>query len=443
MALSPGQAAVTVPALYRTLLRTCASVDPALYGHEHNNLCEWAATRFRSESAVLRRRIALCKGREGDDPGADYEGALQAAADAELRCRRLVDAVEAARHMEPGDNPAVVSCFAAAQYNAGSLTYQRSVEDGFLMLADFGERFAARREEEEVRGNQTKNRAMQVAVRGFARVLCALDRAGHGAAAAGWQRELSEHAPANSWFFYELPELVALETDPVRRRHTIYIRSPVDLREQPRRTRAEAQEWQLEPAGVHFEQDAHLSALRVLGQLRQDQRLDPSYGVALAGHSMGGAAGVVLAAYLASDQFSIRNVITFGQPMVTTTVACAPLSELPILRVTAPVDAYVDTPEGSAPRILYLHYGEELSIMPQLLKDQPDEYLQQNRVYVTMAEYADLVNDDTAVLTYRASPAPAPHHGGQEDLADGTDDRSEYAKSRWAPNRRKIKKRKR
>lgn len=58
-------------------------------------------------------------------------------------------------------------------------------------------------------------------------------------------------------------------------------------------------------------------AAAVYQDLETRQRLKQGYAVGLTGHSLGGAAALLLAMYLQKEDRAIKEVVTFGQPMVT------------------------------------------------------------------------------------------------------------------------------
>jgi len=66
---------------------------------------------------------------------------------------------------------------------------------------------------------------------------------------------------------------------------------------------------------VHPGFDADARA--VYGDIQARNLLKPGYSVGLTGHSLGGAAAVVLAMYLDHDNIVVDEVVTFGQPRVT------------------------------------------------------------------------------------------------------------------------------
>ncbi|CAM9619618.1 unnamed protein product, partial [Hapterophycus canaliculatus] len=79
--------------------------------------------------------------------------------------------------------------------------------------------------------------------------------------------------------------------------------------------------------------------------------LEPGAEVKLAGHSLGGAAAVIVAAKLKLRGYNVGKVMTFGAPMVTDAAGAAILRELvPVMRVTHERDPVPLTPLESGSR---------------------------------------------------------------------------------------------
>lgn len=66
--------------------------------------------------------------------------------------------------------------------------------------------------------------------------------------------------------------------------------------------------------------------------------LRKDYEIKITGHSLGGAVATVLAMYLDINKFSVRRIITFGQPKVTNITGAQKFSHLNMLRVVTARD---------------------------------------------------------------------------------------------------------
>lgn len=97
------------------------------------------------------------------------------------------------------------------------------------------------------------------------------------------------------------------------------------------------------------------------------QFLDPSKPVRTTGHSLGGAAAVLLAMYLDKQGFELGDIITFGQPKVTNVGGAGAFSHLPLLRVVTKKDIVPLVPPLSPLQIknldIYWHMGEEMILL--------------------------------------------------------------------------------
>ena len=95
--------------------------------------------------------------------------------------------------------------------------------------------------------------------------------------------------------------------------------------------------------------------------------LNRSYVINTTGHSLGGAAAFVLAAYLDKDGYKVGSVITFGQPKVTNFEGAIALRHLDIKRVVLPHDLVPLVPPFDPIDIqnidIYWHAGQELILL--------------------------------------------------------------------------------
>ena len=89
--------------------------------------------------------------------------------------------------------------------------------------------------------------------------------------------------------------------------------------------------------------------------------------IQLTGHSLGGAIAVILAMYLQNDGYSVKQVITFGQPKVTNVTGAKKFEDLPLSRVVTSNDIVPLVPPISPMQIkdldIFWHMGEEIILM--------------------------------------------------------------------------------
>lgn len=88
--------------------------------------------------------------------------------------------------------------------------------------------------------------------------------------------------------------------------------------------------------GISLHQGFAKSARAVYEQVRP--KLNKDYRISTTGHSLGGAAALVLAMYLDADGYNVDKVITFGQPKVTNISGSRKFSHLNVTRVVTPKD---------------------------------------------------------------------------------------------------------
>lgn len=89
-------------------------------------------------------------------------------------------------------------------------------------------------------------------------------------------------------------------------------------------------------SGVDIHQGFLLSARDIYQQLHAS--LQPGYSITTIGHSLGGAAALILAMMLDKQGFDIAEVITFGQPKVTNISGSRKFKHLDIQRLVTPKD---------------------------------------------------------------------------------------------------------
>lgn len=82
------------------------------------------------------------------------------------------------------------------------------------------------------------------------------------------------------------------------------------------------------------------------------QRLEPDYPVTLTGYSLGGAIACLLGRYLQLAGFEVDEIITFGQPQITTAAGRAAFAGLPVMQFVNADDPIPFFPGGD-----YVHFA--------------------------------------------------------------------------------------
>lgn len=120
-----------------------------------------------------------------------------------------------------------------------------------------------------------------------------------------------------------------------------------------------------ETLGIFVHQGFANAALGIMKNVTEF--LDQSKPVRTTGHSLGGAAAVMLAMYLDKQGYDLGQVITFGQPKVTNVGGADVFSHLPLLRVVTEKDIVPLVPPLSPLQIknldIYWHMGEEMILL--------------------------------------------------------------------------------
>jgi len=126
--------------------------------------------------------------------------------------------------------------------------------------------------------------------------------------------------------------------------------------------------FQLQPdeaTGIDLHQGFARSARAIYEQIRPG--LQKGYRISTTGHSLGGAAALVLAMYLDTDGYTVDRVITFGQPKVTNITGSRKFEHLNVTRVVRPKDLVPLVPPLDPLDLknlsIYWHLGSEIILL--------------------------------------------------------------------------------
>jgi hypothetical protein len=114
--------------------------------------------------------------------------------------------------------------------------------------------------------------------------------------------------------------------------------------------------------GIKLHQGFALSADYIYEQIKG--RLKRDYAMNTTGHSLGGAAALILAMYLDADGYDVNKVVTFGQPKVTNIAGSRKYAHLDVTRVVTPRDMVPLVPPLDPMDLMnmdiYWHLGTEI-----------------------------------------------------------------------------------
>ncbi len=117
-----------------------------------------------------------------------------------------------------------------------------------------------------------------------------------------------------------------------------------------------------ELTGIDIHQGFLLSARDIYQQILPE--LNPDYKVTSIGHSLGGAAAIIVAMMLDTRGYTIEEVITFGQPKVTNISGSRKFKHLNVKRLVTPKDVVPLTPPMDPMDLMNLsifwHQGTEI-----------------------------------------------------------------------------------
>ena len=118
--------------------------------------------------------------------------------------------------------------------------------------------------------------------------------------------------------------------------------------------------------GVDIHQGFLLSARDIYMQLKPE--VDPSYTVNTIGHSLGGAAALILAMMYDAQGYEVGKVITFGQPKVTNISGSRKFMHLDVTRLVTPKDIVPLVPPMDPMDMMnfsiFWHQGTEVLLYP-------------------------------------------------------------------------------
>ena len=119
-------------------------------------------------------------------------------------------------------------------------------------------------------------------------------------------------------------------------------------------------------SGIELHQGFLLSARDIYQQILP--LLKPGYRIHTIGHSLGGAAALILAMMLDAQGYPVGEVITFGQPKVTNITGSRKFKHLNITRLVTPRDMVPLVPPADPMDMmnmsLFWHQGNEIILYP-------------------------------------------------------------------------------
>ncbi len=118
-------------------------------------------------------------------------------------------------------------------------------------------------------------------------------------------------------------------------------------------------------SGIDIHQGFLLSARDIYQQVKD--KINPQYQINTIGHSLGGAAALILAMMLDAQGYDVAEVITFGQPKVTNVSGSQKFKHLNIKRLVTPKDIVPLVPPVDPMDLMKLsifwHQGTEIVLL--------------------------------------------------------------------------------
>ncbi len=122
-----------------------------------------------------------------------------------------------------------------------------------------------------------------------------------------------------------------------------------------------------------------IATIETINHMRPHLKADYNYRIT--GHSLGGAMTLLLGMHLDKEGFKVKEITTFGQPMVTNEECTKKFSHLPILRVINSQDTVPLVPPltlVSAQHGKYRHFGEEVWLLKDTYYIELDKHVSGN-----------------------------------------------------------------
>ncbi len=119
--------------------------------------------------------------------------------------------------------------------------------------------------------------------------------------------------------------------------------------------------------GIYLHRGFEKAAYEVFKDIIQKNVIKKNCNIMFTGHSLGGAISVILAMYLKEEGYTIKKIITFGQPKITNLEGVNKCNDLPILRIVNLNDEITYLPPNDKikinPKANYMHFGPEVILL--------------------------------------------------------------------------------
>jgi len=169
----------------------------------------------------------------------------------------------------------------------------------------------------------------------------------------GYEIEVYEHAKGFSVGY-------VLATNPSSKKHLIAVRGTANVKNAVVDAAFILVEDKI--SGIDLHQGFLLSARDIYEDLQS--RIKPGYHIDTVGHSLGGAAAIILAMMFDKQGYPVDEVITFGQPKVTNITGSRKFADLNVTRLVTPKDIVPLVPPVDPSDMLnfsiFWHQGTEI-----------------------------------------------------------------------------------
>jgi hypothetical protein len=319
----------------------------------------------------------------------------------------------------------IADCFDAAQGNSelasilqilsagvGNEPLRRNLERGFFDLVHHASAKEARNEADDDSSSERQNQLMQQAAAPYAvRLLEFHDP--KVAAAPSSRSAVSVHVVDHG------TDTLVIEIDDSLNKQVLYVMS-----KEPQRDAAA----DLEPMGDADpgDEDAHQDsaaedvevmrpevlrnvtihaewysiAQRLYESAMKESPMHRSRSSVVVGYGRGGAIAVAVALLLASQDFNVRNTITFGSPKTLTHYMERQVFAMTPIRVVAAGDARVESPISSSEGDPFVHVGEILVMEKGRGGEVAEGALADDEDPFSLRAYCEMLQSHATVLTY-------------------------------------------
>eukprot|EP00760_Papus_ankaliazontas_P036123 PhM_4_TR8206/c0_g1_i1/m.2752 len=372
--------------LYRSLLRSACAIDRRMDIVEGASVAHLVANRARVHFENARELNTEADLQQAFDIGHTFDAGLQMVLH------------------EPENHRALTSILRSLLKGYGDYTLKHTLEQGFETYVHFAAEQRGRREADSEALAERQNRVMQRAVVGFIGRLLEVSQSESNTACASSDAGTTTER-------LQLPEVVVVDIVDEWSKQTIYLKCDDRQFDRDDVERCETVSCEKLRDTV-FHSETYAVALRIFYALLEETNLHRSRGTYIVGHGFSGGVATILALLLHSENFEIRNLITFGATRSVETTLERYKDFINSVRVVIAGDKKPLLPATGVTGMPFIHIGEVLTVHAPALPGASHSvveyhtHLVDSEVPISYEEDHDDIVDDGSRKVGRATPTP-------------------------------------